>query len=274
MKRRHFIQNISLAVFLANGKTLLASDLSEFGKKKLALRFVVASDGHYGQPKTTYRDFFSTAVSHINDVHEQKKFDFGVINGDIIHDDVTFLDDAKRALDKLNFQYYVTKGNHDIASPELWEYTWKMPLNFDVVVKKNVLLFGNTSNEKGEYLPPDMPWLTAKLKEHKNAENIFLFLHIPPIKWTANAINSTAFQELVKQHKNIKAVFHGHEHDQDSVKWQDGIPYLFDSHFGGNWGTNYKGYRIVELCKDGSMLTYIMNPTEKMNELEIAQKSK
>lgn len=269
MKRRHFIQNISTALLLVNGKTLLASDLSEFGKKKLALRFVVASDGHFGQPKTNYQEFFNTAVSHINAVHKQKAFDFGVMNGDIIHDDISFLGDAKKSLDEFKFPYYVTKGNHDISSAELWEKIWGMPLNFDVIIKNNVLLFGNTSNEKGEYLPPDMPWLTAKLNEHKKAENIFLFVHIPPIKWTANAINSTEFQELVKQHKNIKAVFHGHEHDQDHVKWQDNIPYLFDSHIGGNWGTKYRGYRIVELYKDGSMLTYIMDPTIKINELNL-----
>jgi hypothetical protein len=46
---------------------------------------------------------------------------------------------------------------------------------------------------------------------------------------------------------------------------RDNIPFLFDSHFGGNWGTNYKGFRVVELLKDHSMLTYLMNPTEKIN---------
>ena len=45
------------------------------------------------------------------------------------------------------------------------------------------------------------------------------------------------------------------------------IPYLFDSHIGGNWGTAYKGFRVVELMDDGSLITYMMNPTEKMNEL-------
>ncbi|MNR19566.1 hypothetical protein D3C85_1363640 [compost metagenome] len=48
---------------------------------------------------------------------------------------------------------------------------------------------------------------------------------------------------------------------------QDNIPFLFDTHFGGNWGTSYKGFRVVELLKDNSMLTYLMNPTEKINIL-------
>jgi Icc-related predicted phosphoesterase len=210
-----------------------------------------------------------SAVSHINQMHKVKSFDFGVMNGDIIHDNIEFLGDAKKSLDNFEFPYYVTKGNHDIASPELWEKTWGLPLNYDIVLKNNVLLFGNTSNEKGEYLSPDITWLSQKLKQYEKSENIFLFFHIPPINWTPNAVNSMEFQHLVKQYKNIKAVFHGHEHDQDNVKWQDNIPYLFDSHIGGSWGTDYKGYRIVELYKDGSMLTYIMNPTEKINELSM-----
>jgi hypothetical protein len=45
------------------------------------------------------------------------------------------------------------------------------------------------------------------------------------------------------------------------------IPYLFDSHIGGNWGTAYKGFRVVELMDDGSLVTYMMNPTERINEL-------
>jgi hypothetical protein len=44
------------------------------------------------------------------------------------------------------------------------------------------------------------------------------------------------------------------------------IPHLFDSHFGGNWGTPYRGYRIVEVLGNKQIRTYIMNPLEKINE--------
>ena len=40
----------------------------------------------------------------------------------------------------------------------------------------------------------------------------------------------------------------------------------FDAHFGGNWGTTYRGFRIVEVMNDNSVLTYILNPTDKLNE--------
>lgn len=94
-------------------------------------------------------------------------------------------------------------------------------------------------------------------------------MHIPQAKWTANGIDNPAFFELIKKYRNIKAVFHGHEHDQDGVKMNDNIPYFFDAHIGGNWGTTYKGFRVVELLNDGSMLTYMMNPIQKINEITI-----
>lgn len=46
----------------------------------------------------------------------------------------------------------------------------------------------------------------------------------------------------------------------------DGVPFVYDAHFGGNWGTDFRGFRIVELHKDGSLLTYMMNPYEKLEE--------
>ena len=125
---------------------------------------------------------------------------------------------------QLPFKYFVTQGNHDTATKEEWESGWQTPLNFDHVIGNNVLLFATTSNKQGKYLPPDLDWLAKKFEEHKNAKHILLFIHIPPIKWTANGIDSPEFQSLIKNQKNVRAVFHGHEHDQDGIKWQDNIP--------------------------------------------------
>lgn len=265
MQRRRFLRDISAsAVLLLHGKTLLASQEPGWKSKKPILRFAVASDIHFGQPKTEFREMLATGVRQINAIHAEKKLDFCVINGDIVHDDISFLAEARRTLDGLPTKYYVTQGNHDLATATQWEAAWDMPVNFEVVKRDTVLLFGTTSNETGKYLPPDMDWLASKFKEHASARHILLFIHIPPIKWTKHAIESTPFQELVKQQKNLRAVFHGHEHDQDGIKWQDKIPYLFDSHIGGSWGTDYRGYRMVELYRDGSLKTWIMNPTQSL----------
>jgi 3',5'-cyclic AMP phosphodiesterase CpdA len=269
ISRRSFIKTISCAsVILLSGdiQTLSAEEVFE-RRKKVKLRFAVASDGHYGQPKTEFDAFFNTITNQINAFHQQNPLDFTVINGDIIHDKKELLITAKEKLDAFKMPYYVTRGNHDMVTAEHWNETFKMPLNHDVVVKKNAVLLGDTSNEAGKYLSPDLNWMQAKLDAHKNRKNVFIFIHIPQAKWTPNGIDTPAFFDLIKKYPNVRAVFHGHEHDQDGVKMVDKKPFLFDSHFGGNWGTDYKGFRVVEVMKDNSMVTYIMNPTLKMNEL-------
>ena len=47
---------------------------------------------------------------------------------------------------------------------------------------------------------------------------------------------------------------------------QNGLPFIFDSHIGGSWGTDYKGFRVVEILKDNKLLTYMMNPSVKLKE--------
>jgi len=265
--RRSFLKKFSIttAWLLSGGLRPLSAEEVLASKNKVVFRFAIASDGHYGQPNTTFDDFFLKITDHINKYHQQSPLQCTVINGDIIHDKKEFLVSAKQKLDQLTMPYYVSKGNHDMVTDEYWKEVWNMPVNHEVVVKKNTFLLLTTSNEKGEYLSPDLTWLKQKLDAHKKQKNIFIFLHIPQYKWTNNAIDTPAYFELTRQYGNIKAVFHGHEHDQDGVKMMNNIPYLFDSHFGGNWGTSYHGFRVVELLKDNSIITYIMNPLEKIN---------
>lgn len=235
-------------------------------QKKSSLRFVVASDGHYGQPGTDSDLFYETLNKHVSEFHKKNTLDFCVINGDIIHDQKELLTRAKIYLDKLPVKYYVTKGNHDLVSDEYWNHVWGMPTNYDVQIDNNTLLLANTSNEKGEYLSPDLNWLSAKLEANRTQQNVFIFLHIPQAKWTKNGIDTPAFFQLLEGYKNVRGVFHGHEHAEDGVKMINKVPFMFDSHFGGSWGTTYRGFRVVELVRDHSLLTYIMNPTEKINQ--------
>jgi hypothetical protein len=52
---------------------------------------------------------------------------------------------------------------------------------------------------------------------------------------------------------NVRAVFNGHDHDETGVRIDDGVPYLFDAHYGGHWGTAYRAFRLVEVS--GTRLT-------------------
>lgn len=267
--RRNFIKNISFAsAFLITGRVTPLSANDVIGlRSKVKLRFVVASDVHYGQPNTLFEQMTETVMNQINLFHQQSPLDFSVVNGDLIHNEKAFLPLVKGKLDALKMPYYVTRGNHDMVTPEYWNSVWGTPLNHDVVVKGNGILLGDTSNEKGVYLSPDLSWLNKTLETHKDKNQVFIFLHIPQAKWTKNGISTPEVFDIIKKYPNVKAVFHGHEHDQDGFKMVEKVPYIFDAHVGGNWGTPYKGFRVVELLKDNSMITYMMNPTDKLNAL-------
>lgn len=268
MRRRDFIKQVSAAfVILQSGDIFpLTGDHGELHGRRPVLRFAVASDGHYGQTNTEYGEHFSDIVRHINRHHEQAPFNFCVINGDIIHDDKDLYAEAKTALDKLAVKYYVSQGNHDHVTASEWETIWNMPVNLDFMIKKNTILIGTTSDEKGTYLCPDINWFSRKLEEHRTQKNIFIFIHINPGKLTRHAVDCPEFFELLAKYKNVRAVFNGHDHDEDTIRMKNDIPFIFDAHFGGNWGTVYRGFRVVELRKDNSLLTYILNPSDKLNE--------
>lgn len=117
-----------------------------------------------------------------------------------------------------------------------------------------------------EYLSPNLIWLENKLTQYQSKKQVFIFIHIPQIKFTNNCIDTPDFVALIKKYPNVNAVFHGHDHALDTVYMREQIPYIFDSHAGGNWGTKYNGFRVAELLKDGTIITYMMNPTEKINQ--------
>jgi hypothetical protein len=276
MHRRHFLKNTTpVLLLLTNGKLLYRS-VSELAspRNKVKFRFAVASDGHFGEPKTTWESNYSSIIQHINQQHKQSRLHTCIINGDIIHNDAAMLPLAKQQLDQLKMPYYVTQGNHDRVSEAVWRKTWNMPFNHSFVVDKQVFLLATTSNEKGDFLCPDLDWMRTQLEKYKKAPNVFIAIHITPVKWTEYGVDCPEFISLLKDYKNIRCVFNGHDHDQDDMKEREGIPFLFDSHIGGSWGTAYKGFRMVEVMDDNTVATYILNPEVKQNEHLLTERGK
>ncbi len=265
--RRDFIKNISSAfLFTGLGGLQAVSAATISGNRdQVKLRFILASDAHYGQPNTLFDEMADTFIQKANAFNYQKKCNFCFLNGDLIHDEPTLMPKSKAKFDELQMPFYVTKGNHDKVNDTTWEQIWKMPVNYYFVEKKNAFILATTSNEEGKYLSPDLNFLKEKLEASRKFKNVFIVIHIPQAKWTANGIETPAFFELLKNYPNIKAVFHGHEHDQDGIKNHENIPYIFDSHIGGSWGTDYHGFRVVEVMKDGNIYTYMMNPDVEMS---------
>ena len=77
---------------------------------------------------------------------------------------------------------------------------------------------------------------------------------------TKYGIDCLEVSSLLETTPNVAAVFHGHDHDVDGCIYSNERAYLFDGHIGGDWGTNYRGYRIVEIDRQGNVGTYQCNP--------------
>ncbi|MDZ7719227.1 MAG: metallophosphoesterase [Balneolaceae bacterium] len=268
MKRKEFLRRVTVGGFLIINGQLFRGSFNPYDNK-VDFRFTVASDGHYGQSGTSYQNYYSTIVSKVNRYHKMFPSEFVIYNGDIIHDDPQYLKPAYKALSKSDLSFYVTKGNHDMVTPERWEEIWGYPQNHAVEFGKRVILLGTTSNIKGDYLCPDKEWFERQLDHYKTASEIYLFLHITPNNWTDHGIECPDFHKLLARYENVTAVFNGHDHQEDGIKIEGEIPFMFDGHFGGSWGTEYRGFRVVEKLKDGTLRTYLMDPDEKIKEVEL-----
>ena len=74
-------------------------------------------------------------------------------------------------------------------------------------------------------------------------------MHITPLTWTKNGIDCAELVEYFTGQQNLKAVFHGHDHDQDAMKEQHGKFYFLMQYITGTGKPTTWGYRIVEVLK-------------------------
>lgn len=267
VSRRKFLKlGLNSAFIIAAGNVLKPFDgnFFDFPQGKLQSRFAIASDGHYGQPATPFESRHDQMVQWLNAEKAGKGIDFAFINGDLFHNEISFLPTVKNKWDQLTTPYYVSHGNHDQTDEEHWKAVWNMPWHFSFEQKDTGIIVLNTADEKGNYICPDADWTKGALQKYAAKEHLFVFMHITPFKWTKGGIDCPEIVDLFNQQKNLKAVFHGHDHDQDDVKEHNGKYYFFDSHIAGDWGTAYNGYRIVEVYGNGKILTYQMNPVGAM----------
>lgn len=270
LSRRKFLTiGLHSAVMLGAGNILQAFEIDKTGlppKRKVKFRFAVASDGHYGQKETGFGEKHEEMIGWINQEFTGRGLDCSFINGDLYHDDISFAPATKQMWDRLTMPYYVSHGNHDHASEASWDQTWGQPWHYGFEQKNCAFIVLNTANETGKYICPDLEKTRQLLAQYQHHQHLFVFMHITPIKWTDNGIDCPELISLFSSQSNLKAVFHGHDHHEDNSKEKNGQHYFFDAHVAGNWGTSYRGYRIVEVMKNGDILTYQMNPSTQNHE--------
>lgn len=263
MNRREFIEKaVAGIVMIGNGSSIQALSKNNYlqNSESILLRFAIASDGHYGQPGTEYDLFHDDMMKWLAKEHAHAVLSCCVFNGDLIHDDTSYLSAVKKKYDLLTMPYYVSRGNHDRCDSQLWQQTWGYDFNHCFEIGDSAFIILDTSNVNGEIVCPDITWTKTALAKYSAKKHLFVFMHVTPLKWTENGMECNDLVALFNKQSNLKAIFHGHDHDQDNVKIQNGKPHFFDSHLGGNWGTNYRGYRIVEILASNKIITYQVNP--------------
>ena len=265
--RRDFLKlTFKTVVIIGAGNTLQSFTASVFNlpsKEKIQLRFAIVSDGHYGQPDTAYENMHNEMIDWLHAEQKARGIDFTFVNGDLFHDNPEMMPLAKQQWDKLQMPYHVSHGNHDRISEDAWQQTFNAKWHYDFEERDVSFIVLNTADEQGKYICPDLNYAKEQLEKLTDKEQLFVFMHITPFKWTGAGIPCPELTAMFSKQKNLKAVFHGHDHDEDNVKESDGKYYFFDSHVAGSWGTDYRGYRIVEVLKDGNILTYQMNPSKQ-----------
>ena len=267
INRRKFLQlGFRSAVIISAGNAMqsfAAADFTMPRKEEVLLRFAIASDGHYGQPGTAFDEMHKEMVAWINAERANRGVDFTFINGDLLHDDPAMLPLVKQQWDMLAMPYHVSHGNHDRVNENVWEQTWNTRWHYAFEHGDTGFIVLNSADDSGKYICPDAGWTKEQLAKYDHKKQLFVFMHITPFNWTKAGLPCPELVNMFGSQKNLKAVFHGHDHDQDNVKEHENKYYFFDSHAGGNWGTPYRGYRIVEVLKTGAIVTYQMNPVLK-----------
>jgi len=215
------------------------------------LRFVVGSDGHFGEAKAP-GNVYPKFVEAVNRLHEADPLDFVVVNGDIAQGGIEPQHTVRKTLDELAVPYYVVPGNHDGLSPEQWQDVWGSQQEQVIDFGDRSIVLANTSNAVGDYLCADVAWLAEALASAEDQRDVLVFMHITCKDWTTYGVDCPDVRKLLSRVSNLRAVFNGHDHDEDGRKTSAGVDYFFDGHLGGHWGTDYTGFRVGTL--DGNQL--------------------
>ena len=216
------------------------------------LRFVVGSDGHLGDRKAPGNPY-PAFVQAVNALHAKASLDFVVVNGDIAQGGLKRQQQAKKALAGLKVPCFVVPGNHDRLTRAQWRKVWRTEPSLVKRFGTRSIILANTSNAAGDQLCAKKSWLQEALRGQAGQQDVLVFMHVTPDDWTKFGVDCPAIRTVLSKASNLRAVFNGHDHDQDGQLTSAGVDYFFDGHLGGHWGTDYVGFRLSTL--DGNALT-------------------
>lgn len=175
--------------------------------------------------------------------------DFVMCVGDLIHgytEDTlaihaqwdTLLDIVKR----LPCAFYYVAGNHEIQNEidrRIYEQRTgvKRYYSFDhknshFIILDNTMTYWTVPQEMGQ---EQIEWLKRDLEKHKNADNTFVFYHIPTYLYALESDTTDPLVDIFEEY-DVEIVFTGHHH-QYSYLERHGTEYIDVGSSGGGMGT-------------------------------------
>ena len=234
------------------------------------VRFVVGSDGHWGQSGTDWVRYYADFVAAVNAVDAGTPLDFVALVGDLTNEDADLLPEVKRALGGLNAPLVATRGNNDFGTKKQWRAVFGADPDTVTSIAGNLFVLADTTDGNGSKDCPDARWIERQLAAHPDAANAFLFFHVPPVDPATLELRCDRLQRLLADEPRIRAVFNGHVHALDTVVRVGDVPYLFDGHLGSSNGVDYRGFRVVEVAADGALRTWTTDGTRDYNETTVS----
>ncbi len=145
-------------------------------------------------------------------------------------------------VEPLHCPFYYVAGNHDINNETdraIYEARTgvKRYYSFDYagshfIVLDNTMTYWTPPQEMDE---EQMEWLEKDLEEHKEAENIFVFYHLPTYLYALESDTTEPLMELFDEY-GVRTVFTGHHH-QYSYYNRNATEYINVGSSGGGTGT-------------------------------------
>lgn len=213
------------------------------------VKFVQITDSHFS---TTVDDYSQREVENsknilektIKDINTIPNVDFVVFTGDNIdQSNDTDLKNFLKIANKLNAPYYVVIGNHEVfksqnlTKKEYMKIVRKYskncrPSGANYVFERNGLVFVVVDGAKeiipgpaGYYKKDTLKWLDKTLTHYKHSKVVIL-QHFPIVEPYYNRTHTTYnikdYENVLKKHSNVIAIFSGHYHANGETK-KDGI---------------------------------------------------
>lgn len=213
------------------------------------LKFIQITDSHFSAVGKDYsqRDVEKSEgvlEKTIADINSVSGVNFVVFTGDNI--DSANEDDLKSFLaiaNKLNVPYYIVIGNHEVFKSQNLDKKEYMkivrkyskncrPHSANYVFKQKGLTFIVVDGAKevipgpaGYYKKATLAWFDKELTKHKN-EKVIVLQHFPIVapyyNRTHTTYNTKDYEDVLKKHTNVIAIFSGHYHANGETT-KDGI---------------------------------------------------